>query len=266
MGGNPDYAALARDVLGIRNAPPDLARKLVSQALVLEDRRDVWRQVGERVAAKAPPTPGVYTLFDAERRPLYVGKAINLRRRLRAHFSNRRWRGLKAAFARAVDAEWQEVGSELEALLREGALIDELQPPANVQVGLPTLDTRVIPPALRRDVIVVLRSVEDDSAELVGARVSDGAWMMQRTRRNGADLPVHVTRLTRFFRSPLRRRSGPALAPIVLSWLAQRSERMSAGARASWLDPHEGSPRELRARLAALLADVGLFAERIVVR
>ena len=31
--------------------------------------------------------------------------------------------------SRAADAEWREVGSELEALLREAALIGELQPP-----------------------------------------------------------------------------------------------------------------------------------------
>ena len=54
---------------------------------------------------------------------LYVGKAINLRRRLRSHFAARRWRGLKAPLARADGAEWHEVGSELEALLREATLI-----------------------------------------------------------------------------------------------------------------------------------------------
>ena len=62
-------------------------------------------------------------LKDADGRALYVGKAVNLRRRLRAHFAERRWRAIKPAFARAADAEWQEVGSELEALLREAALI-----------------------------------------------------------------------------------------------------------------------------------------------
>ncbi len=266
MGNAPDYETLAREVLGIRNAPPELARKLVSQALVLEDRRDSWRQIGERVAAKAPATPGVYVLRDADNRPLYVGKAINLRRRLRAHFADRRWRGLKASFARAVAAEWQEVGSELEALLREAELIHDLRPAANVQTSLPALATRDIPAALLRDVIVVVRSIEADSAELVAARASDGAWTMQRTRRNGADLAVHVTRLTRFFRSPLRRNDGPPLAPIVFSWLARRGEQITAGARPSWLDPHDGTPRELRARLAALLGDEELFAERIVVR
>src|SRR5206468_6189234 len=118
---------------------------------------------------------------------LYVGKAINLRRRLRAHFAERRWRAIKPDMSRAADAEWVEVGSELEALLREAALIHETQPIVNVQTGPPELSTRSIPRALVRDVIVIVPSVEADSVELIAAR-ADGAWFRQRTRRDGSDL------------------------------------------------------------------------------
>src|SRR5438270_10013041 len=146
----PDHRRLAAEVLGIRNAPPELARRLVAQALVVEDRRDVWRRAGERICAAAPATPGVYVLRGEANRALYVGKAINLRRRLRAHFAARRWRAIKPDMARTADAEWIEVGSELEALLREQDLIHQLQPAANVQVSGPDLETRAIPPALVR--------------------------------------------------------------------------------------------------------------------
>ena len=86
MGDAPDHQRLAAEVLGIRNAPPDLARRLVTQALVVEDRREVWRRVGERIAAQAPDAPGIYVLRDERRRALYVGKANNLRRRLQSAF------------------------------------------------------------------------------------------------------------------------------------------------------------------------------------
>src|SRR3954466_7145616 len=142
MGDAPDHQRLAEEVLGIRGAPPELARRLVAQALVLEDRREIWRQAGERICRDAPPTPGVYVLRDADGRALYVGKAVHLRRRLRAHFAERRWRALKPEMSRVADAEWHEVGSELEALLREAALIQTLQPPINVQVGAPDLESR----------------------------------------------------------------------------------------------------------------------------
>jgi predicted GIY-YIG superfamily endonuclease len=259
MGGAPDHQKLAEEVLGIRGAPPELARKLVAQALVLEDRRDAWRRTGERVCRDAPAAPGVYVLKDADGRPIYVGKANNLRRRLRAHFAERRWRALKPGMARATDAEWTEVGSELEALLREAALIDELQPPVNVQVGPPDIAARAVPDASVKDVVVVVPSVEEDSAELVAARPA-GAWMIQRTRRNGRDLAVHARRLFAFFRdrSPSAAADRVNAAPIVYSWLAGR------GARASRVDPHDvASARALAARLAALLRDERLFHERL---
>jgi len=260
----PDYQRLASEVLGIRGAPPELARRLVSQALVLEDRRDAWRQAGEAICRDAPATPGVYVLKDADDRPLYVGKAVNLRRRLRAHFSGRRWRAIGPEMARAASAEWREVGSELEALLREAALIREIgleSQLANIQRDV-DLATRAIPSSLVRDVIVVVPSIEEDSAELVAARAA-GEWTIQRTRRSGADLAVHSRRLMRFFNARMRRglESAP-LAPIVFSWLAGR------GSDATRLDPHDiagpAGARELARRLAALLRDERLFRERLL--
>ena len=259
MGSAPDHQRLAAEVLGIRGAPPDLARRLVAQALVLEDRREEWRRAGEQICRAAPASPGVYVLRDAEGRALYVGKAVNLRRRLRAHFAERRWRAIKPAMALAAGAEWVEVGSDLEALLREAALIHALQPQLNVQIGEPRLDARDVPRALRRDVLALLPSIEADSIELIAAAV-DGRSMIQRTRRDGADLAVHAQRVLRFFNSPLSRaaRDRNALAPIVYSWLARRGERTTR------IDPHDvRSPRELRARLAALFRDERLFVERL---
>ena len=172
-------------------------------------------------------------LKDVDGRALYVGKAVHLRRRLRAHFAERRWRALKPEMSRAADAEWQQVGSEIEALLREAALIQALQPPVNVQTGAPDLDTREVPRALLCDVLVVQPSIEPDSVELIGAAI-DGRWMIQRTRRNGADLAVHARRIRTFFRGAERRTNDAALlAPLVFSWLAGR------GAAATRLDPHD---------------------------
>lgn len=263
MGAAPDYQRLASEVLGIRGAPPALARRLVSQALVLEDRRAAWRRTGEEICRDAPATPGVYVLKDADDRPIYVGKAINLRRRLQTHFAGRRWRAIRPEMARAASAEWREVGSELEALLREAALIRELGLEGqlvNVHKEV-ALATRAVPAALVRDVIVVVPSIEGDSVELVGARAA-GEWTIQRTRRSGADLAVHTRRLLRFFNSRVRRGlDSDPLAPIVFSWLAGR------GREATRLDPHDvpgsNAARDLAGRLAALLRDERLFRERL---
>lgn len=258
MGDAPDHQRLAAEVLGIRGAPPELARRLVAQALVVEDRRDVWREAGKRIVASAPPTPGVYVLKDGDGRAVYVGKANNLRRRLQAHFADRNWRRLPPAMASVRQAEWTEVGSELEALLREAELIAELAPVVNVQRDEPALQSRAIPRALLRDAIVLLPSIEDDSVELVAAKPS-GEWLIQRTRRSGADLRVHSTRLLKFFLSVLPPRAPRAkLAPIVYSWLAGR------GASATRIDPHDAaSRRDLAARLLALFRDERLFVDRL---
>jgi hypothetical protein len=258
MGDEPDHRRLVSEVLGIHGVPDALARRLVAQALVMEDRREAWGRTGEQICRDAPALAGVYVLRDADARVLYVGKAVNLRRRLRAHFAARHWRAVRPGLARVADAEWRVVGSEIEALLAEASLIEELQPAINVQTGPPRLRVRAIPPALVRDVIVVVPSVEHDSVELLAARAV-GPWMLQRTRRNGADLPVHCTRLKRFFAS-CRGAADPALAPLVFSWLAGR------GQTATRLDPHDvRSARELRTRLAHVLADERLFAERLMI-
>ena len=260
MGDAADHQVLAAEILGIRGASPELARRLVAQALVLEDRREIWRQAGERICRQAPAAPGVYVLKDSNGRALYVGKAIHLRRRLRAHFAERRWRALKPEMSRAADAEWREVGSEIEALLREAAMIHALRPPVNVQVGAPDLETREVPRALVRDVLVVQPSIEPDSVELIGAAV-DGRWMIQRTRRNGADLAVHTRRIMTFFRgvgNALRTTEAANLSPLVFSWLAGR------GVNATRLDPHDSaSAADLRRRLDSLFSDDRLFAERL---
>ena len=265
MGTPLDYVRLATEVLGIRNAPAALAKRLVEQALVVEDRRDAWLRMGEPICARAPGTAGVYVLRDAQGRALYVGKANNIRRRLRTHFAARRWRELGAAFTRAVDAEWVEVGSEIEALLREAEWIRALQPLANVQRSAPALDTRAVPATLLRDTIVVLPSASADSVELLGVRVN-GAVLLLRAMRNSTGIAARITAILQFFSSgpaddaQERQRSLDGFAPLVFSWLAGR------GAGATRLDPHDaGSARELQRRLKLLLDDASLFAERIVV-
>jgi hypothetical protein len=257
----PDYARLAAEVLGIRGASPTLARRLVTQALVVEDRRDTWRQAGDRICENAPASPGVYVLRDGEGLALYVGKAVNLRRRLQRHFGAPRWPRLKPLMSRVASADWHEVGSELEALLREAMLIRECRPVANVQVGPPKLGTRRVSRALVRDTLLILPSIEPDSVELVAARAA-GDVFLQRMSRMQADLDRHAAELWQLFRAGEVARAEAmhgALAPIVFSWLAGR------GASTTRLDPHDArTSADLRARLGALMGDEQLFVERIV--
>jgi hypothetical protein len=263
MGKAPDYVRLAEEVLAIGNATPSMARRLVDQALVIEDRREAWARLGERIVAAAPETAGVYVLQDGGGRPLYVGKAINIKRRLRTHFASRRWKAIKSELSRAESVVWREVGSELEALLLEAQWIGELAPVVNIQRGEPS-NSRRMGSRHVRDVIVVLPSIDVESIELIAARTA-GPTMSLRTFRDGRSLAADAERLWMFFETTASDKDqAPGqrmLAPIVFSWLASR------GAHATRFDVRDlVSAEDLRVRLSVALATPQLFSERLVVR
>jgi hypothetical protein len=91
------------------------------------------RVYGKRSLARGAPTrPGVYLFRDRHGQVLYVGRARDLRARLRSYFRSERQRPSVEAALMALDRiEWRVLGSELEAALEELRLIRELQPPAN---------------------------------------------------------------------------------------------------------------------------------------
>jgi excinuclease UvrABC nuclease subunit len=90
------------------------------------------------LAFGAPQRPGVYLFRDVHDQVLYVGKARDLRARLRSYFRSDRQRPAVEAALGALDrVEWRVTGSELEASLAELRLIRELRPPANARSARP---------------------------------------------------------------------------------------------------------------------------------
>jgi DNA polymerase III epsilon subunit family exonuclease len=86
----------------------------------------------------APTRPGVYLFRDRYGQALYVGRARDLRARLRSYFRSERQRpAVEAALAAVERVEWHVLGSELEAALEELRLIRELHPPANARMARP---------------------------------------------------------------------------------------------------------------------------------
>ena len=85
-------------------------------------------------AAQLPLLPGVYLYKDAHGTILYIGKANNLRARVRSYFSEDRLADLKTGslLAEAVDFEYILVYNNKEALALENHLIKRHQPRFNV--------------------------------------------------------------------------------------------------------------------------------------
>ena len=83
-----------------------------------------------------PTTPGVYLWRDQYNRIIYVGKAINLRNRVRSYVRNDANRAPKvtAMMKRAVDVEIIQTKTEMEALILENTLIKEHKPKYNISL------------------------------------------------------------------------------------------------------------------------------------
>jgi len=99
----------------------------------VEDSLAAGRAATLRYAKLAPSQPGVYRMIDARGDVLYVGKAKNVRNRIRAYA---RPAGLDTRIERMIAAtralEFVVTRTETEALLLEANLIKRLRPRFNV--------------------------------------------------------------------------------------------------------------------------------------
>jgi DNA polymerase III epsilon subunit family exonuclease len=109
-------------------------------ALTVADLVDLAAPRVRKVYAKrslafgAPTAPGIYLFRDAHDQVLYVGRARDLRARLRSYFRSDRQRpAVESALGALERIEWRVCGSELEAALEELRLLRELRPPANAR-------------------------------------------------------------------------------------------------------------------------------------
>src|SRR5947209_6024621 len=90
-------------------------------------------ELREKVA-QLPTRPGVYLYKDAEGTVLYVGKAKNLRSRVRSYFNEDRLAEAKTGslIAEARDVHFIEVDNNKEALALENNLIKQYKPRFNI--------------------------------------------------------------------------------------------------------------------------------------
>jgi DNA polymerase III epsilon subunit family exonuclease len=134
----PDARATAELLLALIGLAQERGARTVSDLTALAATRTRRLLDKRHLAFGAPTRPGVYLFLGRNDQVLYVGRARDLRARLRSYFRSDRQRpAVEAAVAAAERIEWRVLGSELEAALEELRLIRELRPPGNARVSRP---------------------------------------------------------------------------------------------------------------------------------
>lgn len=129
-----------------------------------------------------PTKPGVYLMKDEAGQILYVGKAINLRARVRSYFhaSAEYNHKIQRLVARIADLDFIITASELEALILESNLIKRHQPRYNIRLK----DDKHYPYlkiTWQEDYprVLIVRRMEHDGARYFGPFTA--SWAVQQT-------------------------------------------------------------------------------------
>ena len=134
----PDAQATAEILLHLIGLAQERGARTVADLVDLAAPRVRKVYAKRTLAFGAPTSPGVYLFRDRHDQVLYVGRARDLRARLRSYFRTDRQRpAVEAALAALERIEWRVVGSELEAALEELRLLRELRPVANARNARP---------------------------------------------------------------------------------------------------------------------------------
>jgi DNA polymerase III epsilon subunit family exonuclease len=134
----PDALTTAEILVPLLGLAQERGARTIADVVELAAPRARKLHEKRSLVAGAPTTPGVYLFRDRYDTVLYVGKARDLRARLRSYFSGARQRPVvEAALGALARVEWRSLGSELEAALEELRLIRELRPPANARSTRP---------------------------------------------------------------------------------------------------------------------------------
>jgi len=124
----------------------------------------------EEKLKEIPSSPGVYLHKDAGGKVIYVGKAKNLRSRVRSYFRARPFdRKTDALVGQIADLEFIVTDSEVEALILEASLVKQHKPRYNIKLqddkSYPHLKLTVNEPFPK---VVITRRIQKDGALYFG--------------------------------------------------------------------------------------------------
>ena len=86
-------------------------------------------KISEETLDALPETPGVYIFYGSNGMPLYIGKSVNIKHRVKSHFSNDHMASTEMKISQQIEhIETITTKGELGALLKESLLIKKMQP------------------------------------------------------------------------------------------------------------------------------------------
>lgn len=130
-----------------------------------------------KLIENVPPSPGVYRFIDKDGVVIYIGKAINLKKRVKSYFQQfeRNSLRIQKLASQINDISTTVVGSELEAILLETNLIKQLRPKYNI---LMKDDKNFVYIKITKNEdfpqISIVRKVENDGALYFGPKTAAG--------------------------------------------------------------------------------------------
>ncbi|MDB5161030.1 MAG: putative excinuclease subunit domain protein [Candidatus Saccharibacteria bacterium] len=153
--------------------------------------------IKERLAS-LPTTPGVYFHKDSAGEVIYIGKAANLRSRVRQYFQKSRYRDPKTDVLvnEIADIDWRELDSEADALFLEAELVRRNQPRFNIllrddkSLQFVRIDYKSDYPT-----VALVRRPMDDGAEYFGPYVN-GLAIKKALRYLRRAFPYAISRPT----------------------------------------------------------------------
>ncbi|MFN2532852.1 MAG: excinuclease ABC subunit UvrC [Pyrinomonadaceae bacterium] len=124
----------------------------------------------EQKLKEIPAVPGVYLHKDTAGKVIYIGKAKNLRNRVRSYFQTRPFDRKTDALVRQIkDLEYIVTDNEVEALILEATLVKQYKPRYNVKLqddkSYPHLKLTVNEPFPK---VVITRRIQRDGALYFG--------------------------------------------------------------------------------------------------
>jgi len=124
----------------------------------------------EEKLKEIPPSPGVYLHKDSGGKVIYIGKAKNLRNRVRSYFQTRPFDRKTDALVRQIsDLEFIVTDNEVEALILEATLVKKYKPRYNIKLqddkSYPQLKLTVNEPFPK---VIITRRIQKDGALYFG--------------------------------------------------------------------------------------------------